>query len=1038
MSLSNSEEPLKEALQLFYDSALFLCAVSASEAGGRRHQFINIGAGCLDLPVAEGVIDKFARLALVQPFIGNDGGKLFFLFLRHIAVPFGQHVLHIVDAGNEGLDQRLFTAQLGAGVNGFLNRNQNFLVCTVRVMIFLDKQKNVINIDLNLTNQLDFKHHVVSDVLFLPVAPPLAPFVAQILIPPEVVLQVPLGQQLFPRKLVERRKQIAHPKDRPKKRDKMLLILFSLHARLGKRKVGFQLRYHFHIAGVRLMRRIDIAVIIVVKLAHQDNAACIFIAEQRNGGVHPFLQVAETDDVAKGLDTVQNSVGAAECLNQPVHPQVFVNPQRVERGCVKSGQEHIDHDQKVKLLVLHPQGNVLVIALESVAVGGIVGVEHLIIVADGAFEKIAAACVKRGGVLRVFLVQKVAVGVGFVGGIAENGGNAQFLGRVCGHLPLEFVVIELCHWHRRDRKHGIEARKPLLLLDLIHSPASGGRDLGNVGQRVVNISLVTAVGLLIEMVKNILGHKLNPLGRHICPLAVDVVNILIHHLLVNVHRFDVIHAERQDVVVINRVHNGVGVQLVAKGLLGREKLRGVRLLRVDREDRRSGKAEQMVLAEILHNRRVHIAELRAMAFVKDDDNVLLIDRMTWIFLDKGCQLLNGRNDNMAVLVLKLFFEDCRAGVGVCRTLFKTVVFLHGLIVEVFAVHDKQDLVDIGQCRGKPRGLEGGQRFAASCGVPDVTAARDAAVFLIIVCNFNAVENPLGCRNLIRTHDEKQIFGGENAIARQDVENRMAGEKGLGKVDEVGNDTVVCICPVGGKFKAVACFALLAGGGSGIFHGVKTSTVGIVFRVCAVGDDENLHIFKQPRTGIEGVALIAVDLVERLADGNAAALQLDVDKRKPVDEHGHIIAVVVLCAVVFGDNILIGDLQAVVVDVLFVNQRNIFRTSVIAPQDLHIVLLHFAGLFRNAVVGIGNALGKEPLPFAVGKAVVVQHFQLCAQVGDQLRLAMNRLVLIALLCQKADKLRFERSFALIGVGTNLGGFIFGDHRVFSGCGNDVEV
>ena len=543
---------------------------------------------------------------------------------------------------------------------------------------------------------------------------------------------------------------------------------------------------------------------------------------------------------------------------------------------------------------------------------------------------------------------------------------------------------------------------------------------------------------MVEVVKDILGHKLDPLGRHICPLAVDVVNILIHHLLVNVHRFDVIHAERQDIVIIDRVHNGVGMQLVAKGLLGREKLRGVRLLRVDREDRRSGKAEQMVLAEILHNRRVHIAELGAMAFVKDDDNVLLIDRMTGIFLDKGCQLLNGRNDDMAVLVLKLLFQDRRADVGVCRPLFKTVVFLHGLIVEIFAVHDKQNLVDIRQCRGETRGFEGSQRFAASRGVPDVTAARDAAVFLIIVCNFDAVENPLGCRNLIRAHDEKQILGGENAIARQNVENRMAGEKGLGEVDEVGNDTVVRVRPIGSKFKAVACFALLAGGGAGIPDSVKTGAVGIVFRVRAVGDDKNLHILKQPRTGIERIALVAVDLIERLADGNAAALQFNVNKRKAVDEHGHIIAVVVLRAVVFGDYVLIGDLQTVVVNVLFVNQRDIFRTSVIAPQDLHIVLLHFAGLFRNAVVGVGNALGKEPLPFAVGKMIVVQRFELCAQVGDQLRLAMNRLVLIALLCQKAYKLRFECSFALIGVGARSHRLIFCNNGVFRCFGDNVKV
>lgn len=170
--------------------------------------------------------------------------------------------------------------------------------------------------------------------------------------------------------------------------------------------------------------------------------------------------------------------------------------------------------------------------------------EQFVIVTDGTFEKIAAARVKRGGVLRIFLVQKVAVGVGFVGGIAENGGNAQLFGRVGGHLPLEFVVIELCHRHGRNRKHGVEARKPLLLLDLLNSPARGGRHLGNIGQRVVNVGLVAAVGLLVEVVKDILGHKLNPFGRHICPLAVYVVNILIHHLLVNVHRFDVIHAER--------------------------------------------------------------------------------------------------------------------------------------------------------------------------------------------------------------------------------------------------------------------------------------------------------------------------------------------------------------------------------------------------------------------------------------------------------------------------------------------------------------
>ena len=40
-------------------------------------------------------------------------------------------------------------------------------------------------------------------------------------------------------------------------------------------------------------------------------------------------------------------------LNQAVHFQVFIHPQRIQRRGVKAGQEHIDHDQQVKFLVLH-------------------------------------------------------------------------------------------------------------------------------------------------------------------------------------------------------------------------------------------------------------------------------------------------------------------------------------------------------------------------------------------------------------------------------------------------------------------------------------------------------------------------------------------------------------------------------------------------------------------------------------------------------------------------------------------------------------
>ena len=64
--------------------------------------------------------------------------------------------------------------------------------------------------------------------------------------------------------------------------------------------------------------------------------------------------------------------------------------------------------------------------------------------------------------------------------------------------------------------------------------------------------------------------------------------------------------------------------------------------------------------------------------------------------------------------------------------------------------------------------------------------------------------------------------------------------------------------------------------------VEARRVGIVLRIRSVGDDEDLHIFIQPARRPKTVALIAVDLIERLADGNAAPLQFDMYERQAVD------------------------------------------------------------------------------------------------------------------------------------------------------------
>ena len=67
-------------------------------------------------------------------------------------------------------------------------------------------------------------------------------------------------------------------------------------------------------------------------------------------------------------------------------------------------------------------------------------------------------------------------------------------------------------------------------------------------------------------------------------------------------------------------------------------------------------------------------------------------------------------------------------------------------------------------------------------------------------------------------------------------------------------------------------------------------VRVVLGQRAVADHEELDVLEQSGAGPEAVALVAVDLVERLADIDAAALQLDMHERQAVDEHRHVVPV----------------------------------------------------------------------------------------------------------------------------------------------------
>lgn len=435
---------------------------------------------------------------------------------------------------------------------------------------------------------------------------------------------------------------------------------------------------------------------------------------------------------------------------------------------------------------------------------------------------------------------------------------------------------------------------------------------------------------------------------------------------------------------------------------------------------------------------MHVAKLAAMALVEDDDHPFPIDRMILLLLDEGGQLLDGGNDDVGVVVLQLLFQNGGGSVAVGRPFLKAVVLLHSLVVQILPVHHEQHLIDVGQLGGQTGRLEGGQRFAAAGGVPDVAAALDGAVLLVVVGDLNAVQNPLGGGDLIGPHDHQHIFRGEDTVPDQHIQNGMLGEEGAGEVDEVGDHLVVGIRPEGGELKAVAGFLLLCLAAGCLTDGVEPSGVGVVLGVGTIGDDEDLHILKEAAPRPERVPLIAVNLVESLPEGHAPSLELDMYQWKTIDQDGHIIAVVVPGPLLLTHLVLVDDLETVVVDILLVDEGDIFGGAVIPPEHLHEVLLDLPGFLHDMLVGVSNSVGEEPLPLAVGKLVVVQGLQLAAQIGDEVGFLMNLQILIALLGEQLDKLPLQRRFALVAVRAVFHRLVGGDNGVFRCGGDNVEI
>ena len=146
---------------------------------------------------------------------------------------------------------------------------------------------------------------------------------------------------------------------------------------------------------------------------------------------------------------------------------------------------------------------------------------------------------------------------------------------------------------------------------------------------------------------------MDPLRGTQRPLAVNGSDFCILGICTFRHGADIVNAEGQYIPVIDRVHDGVGVELVPKGLRGGAHGWIPVAPRVDRENGGARKAKEVVVFEALDDGLVHITELAPVALVEDDHHVLSVYGVIFVLADEDAQLLDGGDDDAGLWILQL-------------------------------------------------------------------------------------------------------------------------------------------------------------------------------------------------------------------------------------------------------------------------------------------------------------------------------------------------------------------------------------------------
>ena len=295
-------------------------------------------------------------------------------------------------------------------------------------------------------------------------------------------------------------------------------------------------------------------------------------------------------------------------------------------------------------------------------------------------------------------------------------------------------------------------------------------------------------------------------------------------------------------------------------------------------------------------------------------------------------------------------------------------------------------------------------------MPDVTACLDGALPFIIDSSLNPLQYLLRCCYLIRAHHQQLLLHIEDAVFRQDVQDRVLGKEGGGKVAQVCQQVILLIRPIRCKLKGVS-LCLVFTLSIGVFRLLgKACGVRIILCLSAVRDHKYLYEVEHGFSCPERIPQITVDLVESLLDAHPSALQFDMHQGQTIHEDGDIVAVLIRALHL----ILIDYLQAIVIDVGLIYQLDVFRLTIIhrQVQDIAFPLNHLRLVLDGHLIIRDHR--QQARPLCIAQSHIVEQLQLMAQVFQKPCLILHLHVLITLPLQLLDQSLLQFGFALIAL------------------------